>query len=543
MTRDHSNGHHLGRSTDPDMFDVAASLRSVTEAIRHNKLLIAVTCILTLGLAVLYARIWPPIYRVEATVMAERDIDYSRDSFYQNWDIFRKDSAKTELELIAAGPVLKDVILREKLKYDDVYHPPLSQVSYLWEKSWVGRNYRAAKLRFFPDEDDKAITPEMKDLGRTLLDMRQGITIVTVGEAQIARVMVKGPSRRVAQITNTMLDVYLEHRRQRYFHEAETSHRILTIETDTAAKQLKEIEDRRLAYARKHGLLFDFQKEVQQIKDLTDLQAKISTVRATVAQADATLQVVENHLDKEPPTKTLSTSFDLNAVRETERLRRMELQTALIQGRNHYREDSPEIQEIRRDLAKLDAMIALEPEKVEKGRTEGLNLVRQELLTRRNTLRSELEGSRAGLMQLQREEAQLHGRLEQMTPVKTEMMGLDREWQVAQEKYTALALKRAQAAVTMVTSRTATPSVRVVEYAVPPGSKNWPKAKYLYPGALLVGLFLGMVAAQIKSIASGRVRRAHVEHGRGISPLYATVGMAPEEHPFVLMRPNGSNES
>jgi len=138
---------------DADSFDVRASFRSIFEAVRHQKMLVLLTCVVTLAGVALYVYIWPPIYTAEVTVMAEPDYDYQRDSFYTGWDVFRKDEARTEVELMTAGPVLLEVAKREKLTYDDVYHPFLSQVSYFWEKSWVGRHYRSLKKKLFPPED------------------------------------------------------------------------------------------------------------------------------------------------------------------------------------------------------------------------------------------------------------------------------------------------------------------------------------------------------------------------------------------------------
>lgn len=106
---------------------------------------------------------------------------------------------------------------------------------------------------------------------------------------------------------------------------------------------------------------------------------------------------------------------------------------------------------------------------------------------------------------------------------------------MAQEKYKQLLAKQAQAAVSLVTAKAAMPSMRVVEYATTPGDKEWPKPKYLYPGALAVGLILGLAAALIISYANGRIRREHVEQGRTEVPVYGAITVATRGRPLTVV--------
>src|SRR5450432_3445082 len=205
-------GHANGQYANADSFDVRSSLRSISAAVRHNKGLVLITCVVTLLLVTLYVYVWPPIYKAEATVMAEPDYDYQRDTFYTGWDVFRKDEARTEVELMTSGPVLAEVVKREKLTYDDVYHPFFSQVTYFWEKSWVGSHYRAAKKMLFTSKDKDAPNPADLEFGRIVADLSTGVSIDPVADSNVGKLNVKGPSRRVAAIANTLMNVYLSER-------------------------------------------------------------------------------------------------------------------------------------------------------------------------------------------------------------------------------------------------------------------------------------------------------------------------------------------
>lgn len=530
ISQDQVNGRH-----DPDTFDVAASIRDIRDAAKQHKWLVWLTVALTLALVTVYVVVWPPIYRTEATLMVERDADTARDHFYEDWNVFRKDDAKSEMELIAAGPILKEVVKREHLTYDDVYHPFLSHLTYLWQSSWLGRNYKAAKnflLRKKRDPDE----PSQADLelGRTVVDMKAGITLEPVSESNVGRLTVKGPSRRVAAIANTLINVYLERRADRYRDEAHESYETLAQETQQAQEELNAISGRRRDFANQHELTFDFSKETLQVGKLAELELTIAAARSGIAGMEASLKEIESELAAETPTRNTQTVYELNTIRETAKQTRLNVQTALIQAREKYREDSPEITDLKSTLARLDTLIGESSERVEKTSTEAINTVRQELLTKRNALRADLEGAKAALAVSEGTVAKLRGRLDQLPAWQTKMREFDRDVMVAQQKYEHLSLRREQANVSADSSK-AMPSLRVVEFATAPDMPWWPKLKILYPSMLVVGYLIGLGVAFLKSYASGMVRRQHVEGGRGSARLYGVVDGATTFGPFKVL--------
>lgn len=535
-------GAKLSLEREPDVFDVRSSVRTILGSIRHNKLLVVFCALVSLALAIAYVMIFPPIYRVDATIVAEPSTDAARDAFYVNWNVFRKDDARTEIELITAATVLKDVVEKEHLSYDDVYHPLSSEVLYLWEKSWIGHQYRALKRRFIPpDADELATDPKEELLGKTMADLREGILVAPVGDSNVAKLTVKGPNRRVSQIANTLIDVYLARRDATHQAEASRSLRILTEEADRAGQELQVITGRRTAYATQHTLGFDFQKEVQQLKDFTDLEASIANSQAKAAALDASVRSLDQQITREPETRKISATTELNSLREAAKLKRLDLQSQLIQTRDRYREDSPEVRELLADIGKLDEIIQSNSERVERGSTEGLNSVQQQLITNRSSLRSELDGTKAALNVMQATASQLRSELADVPERQSILKDLDRQYNVAAEKYQVLLQKRGIADVSLATTKAAMPSVRVVDYAAPPGGKWWPKTKFLYPGATMAGLLLGVLMAYTKTVVGGRVLACRVERGWGLMPLYSMIGK-PGQEPLLLIVQRGRVE-
>ena len=159
-----------------DTFDVRNSLRNLVEAARHHKILIALTCLASTLMVMAYIVLFPPVYTAEGMVAIERDSDPMRDAFYIGWDVFRKDDGRTEIELATSTPVLRAIVEQEHLRYDDVYHPFMSHVTYLWEQSAVGREYRQLKEKLFGGKK-KHVDVALQNLVRTIFDMRAGISL------------------------------------------------------------------------------------------------------------------------------------------------------------------------------------------------------------------------------------------------------------------------------------------------------------------------------------------------------------------------------
>jgi uncharacterized protein involved in exopolysaccharide biosynthesis len=262
------------------------------------------------------------------------------------------------------------------------------------------------------------------------------------------------------------------------------------------------------------------QREMQQAKDLNEVESDMERTRVKIASLKASLGEIESDLRQQPNANTVSTSVDLNSIREAARLKRLELESALIAARDHYREDSPEVQEIRSDIAKYDEMIAREPERVERTSTQGLNNIRQQLILNRNASEIELQAQLATLAAMDSTRATLEARLVNVPAMQQEMRDMDREVSLAQEKFQALKLKRAEAVVSLSTVKSAMPSLRVIDYALPPAGKSWPRLKYLYPGGLAAGLLLGLLAALVQSHMSGRIFAEDLRLTAASMPVY-----------------------
>lgn len=532
---DMHDGNRRDAYAEADMFDLSGFVTLFTGAIRHHRRLILVTCALTLLAAIVYAVVWPPVYRVQAQLMAERELDPARDVFYANWQVFRKADTRDEVVLFTSGPVLREVIERNDLTYDDVYHPFLSHAGYLARQSWVGRAYRSVKNWIFPDPDP--VTPEEEDRGRTLDGLTAGVSIAGEQDSNVATVTVKGPSPRVAEIANSIIDTYLEYRTEQFKSEAQTAFDVLSEEAESARAELDEIVARREAFAKEHGLLVEFQKETQDIGALTQVESRAADLQSQISSLRASLDEVEAQLREEDPETVLSSVRELNPVREDAKLRYLDVQTRLINLRSRYREDSPEVQDAVAELEQLQAVIDSEPEHIDRSVTAGINSNYQQLTQSRDKLSSDLEGVQAALESTEQTASEMRSRLSTLPTVMETATALNREYGVASEKYQRLLLRRMEAQVSATSTDAAPASVRVVDYASVPTGKYWPRMKFLLPGALLFGLTLGTLAAVLRSLTAGRLLRSHMHQGRVGAPVFATIALGDRAPKLIARAP------
>jgi uncharacterized protein involved in exopolysaccharide biosynthesis len=422
---------------------------------------------------------------------------------------------------MTAGPILQAIVEKENLKYADVYHPFFSHATYLWETSAVGKKYRAIKAKLFPDKGgDGAPTPEQLEVGKTVVDLKAGVTIEAIGESNVGRITVRGPSRRVAAMANRLVEVYMAARAERYRSEAQKSFDVLNGEVLKSEAELKDLEGRRLAFTQKNGLVLDFQQASLQLTKLTDLEENIASTTARVATVEATLKELNSQLDAQPAERTTATIYNLNSVREATKMKRFELETLLMQARNRFRESSPEITEIKQNIARLDTMISNEKEMTQAQVSHGMNVVREDLISKRNAAQADLAGLKAGIATAQMTANRMHKDLDAVPVKQAELRTLDRGYALAQEKYKEVMAKQAQASISLSTAMATMPSMRVVEYATPPATPSWPKTRILYPIALAAGLILGTGLALVRSYSSGRIGKEDVADGRGAAPLY-----------------------
>jgi uncharacterized protein involved in exopolysaccharide biosynthesis len=509
---------------EADSFDFRKSWAGLRHACGAHKLLILCTCLFTISLVVAYIRIFPPVFVAQVELVGESDKDHERESFYGTWAVFRNDQLSDEVNLLTSPPVLEEVIARLRLTDADVYHTIFSYAGYLWTTSWVGKTYRSAKAWMFPPvRGPYDATEEQIDAARTLQDFKTGVQFERLMETDIGSLVVRGPSPRVAQIANTIVQVYFEQRRARHIAEAQSAYSALNEELQKAQADVDKIEEDMRAYYAKSGLLLVFEKDKVDIGQAQALKAAIVELSSGIAANSEILRETEAALSQEA-REVVSSRVDVaNPLRDNLKAQLATLQIQRKQTLMNYLPNSREVSDLDRQIGILNEQLKQAPSSTVGQTTTVLSSHYEELRGQADTLRAQLAGQRANLAAKQLVYDQLESELRTI-PEKMQMVHvLEREHGANEKKLEVIREKMMIASVSLATARTAYSSIRVVTPAAASSEASWPKTKLLLAIATVVGLVAGVLLVLLMDLFFGRVHRFRLASAGRDLPIYAIV--------------------
>ena len=512
---------------EADTFDFQASLLRIKHAVWRYKLLVFCICFMAQAIVIGYMLIWPPVFTAEVVIAADSDEDLQRNAFYQEWSIFRKNSLSDETQFIISGPILKKVAQKMDLRYWEVYHTFLSYAVHLWGESWVGKSYRKIKHSIFPKKKSPySPTEEEIEFRKTLKDFKKGVGITGIAESNLVLLTVKSSTLRVAEIANTIIDVYLEERINRFMGEAEDAYRSLSVETEKVHAELMALENKIKEYSSANGLLLLFEKDRAELSNWSNLQAAIVNIESVVARLENSLKAVESQLESCEKEITSVKILKKNNLWDT----LTDLELGLIHTKQNFRSDSPEVLDIENEIISTKSLMALQGKAIQDKTT----LVRSEsyifLETKKVQLKTELAAAKAELSVKKQAAAQMKIMLESIPAKMHTHQQMTRDQIILENKYTALSTKLTLAAVSKATLKSAPSAVWVVERATPPDRESWPKKKLFIAAATVMGLISGITAAIFLDIILARVTRYRLWKDEGEKGLYAIVR---QDHAFV----------
>ncbi len=489
---------------DADTFRFRGSLAMVRQALVAHLWLVLATTVLTTGLVILYVWIWPPTYQAEVMIAADSEKDLQRQAFYQGWNIFRREGLTDESTLMVSPPVLKKTIQKLDLRYEDVYHPFVSYVTHLWSISWIGNHYRAVKAWFFPPKPSKYTpTPEEIEKGKVLKDFQSSVAVRQMGDASIGLLVVQGSNQRVAEVANTLIDVYLADRRDRFVSEAQQAYDSLKLEGDRMLVELEEHGRKMEKFRSKNGMLLMYEKDRVQLGQWLTLQSDVNSLKAQIAENENTLEVLAAQVAAEGEHIASNRTFADTAAKE----RLMRLEAQLGNARQLFQPGSPEVRDIEDQIAlvKKDVQPGDSPVIVRSALNVGTSY--ETLRVRKQALEATVAGERAALDTKQAEFNAMTAEMNRLPQTMEMNHELERQQVVLESNYKSVMEKMSVAAISLATARSAPSAMRVVEYAAAPEQPVWPSTKILILSAIALGMVVGLIGALLLELTYVRANR------------------------------------
>ncbi len=509
----------LGQHADADVFNFRSTLLGLLRSCRAHRPLILLTCLLTLAITEVYLVVWPPVYAADVLLVAESDKDSSRDDFYQYWHMFRKSRLADEVQLFTAPTVLGTVVDRLGLKYDDIYHSFFSHAAYLWKSSIPGRAYTRLKDWVFPRKHGPYDpTPAQIDRAITVADFKDGVSLEPVADTSVGRLVVRGPSPRVAEMANAIAQAYLELRIERQRQEAEAAYNALAKEAANAKADVLAQEARMEQFDSDNNLILSMEKDKLDVTQSAVLQAAIVDLQAAIASGTQTLADINAQLAREQKTVVSARLMKASPVRESLADKVAQLELARRQTLIHYKPDAPEVKELDQQLAVMKQQLAVQPDDEVSQTTVMLSDGYEGLRRRKSQLESDLAGHHAALAVKQAELERLNATVGEIPHKMKVNHQMERERELLEKRYVILQEKLMEADVSRAMSSSAPSTIQVVERATPPDQPMWPKTKLLLAGAAALGLLAGVGLALLIDLLSDRVDRHRLAAG---GPVYA----------------------
>jgi uncharacterized protein involved in exopolysaccharide biosynthesis len=512
---------------DLDDFDVRGALRQIFASIRAHRILILVFALSSGGLMQVYFELYPPIYEAKVLVLSESDKDVVREEYYKIWSTFRKNDLDSDIELATSFPVVRRVVEKLKLKYDDVYHPPLEHTLYLWEKSWVGQHYRRIKEWFFPKEPEPyAMSPELNELARTVREFKSGASLTPVPGSHVGNVLVRGPTPRVAEYANTLIDEFIAERRREFANEAQGAYDSLAAETDKAKAESGKAQAAIQAFETRNALMLGFQKETAVMGQWVELGLALAKLEAQLASQQKALEVVTEELKEEPEDLDVSTTEQASDVKHQMRARLFELQNNLTQTLTRLRKDSPEVREIEALIAQTRVSLDAEPDSRQHAKTRAKNENHMLLHQTQQNLVKTMAGTKAELESRRATYEKIGVQLALLPRLKAENALLQQDLNTTGTRHQLLRERLMMAEISYATAKSAPSTFKIIDYALPPGKPVWPKTKLFMAIALLLGTIAGIAFGLLLDMVANLATRDRLAVRQDL-PVFGTIELDP----------------
>lgn len=493
---------------DQDAFNISKSIDAIIHSVMGHKLLVCATTAVALSIVIMYIISFPPVYQAEVVLMGDSTKDIHRAEFYNHWSVFRRHPLPDEAELLMSGAVIEQVIEDMDLSFDDVYHSFTTHLGYLWVNSSVGKTYRELKSSLFPQPHAQyTLTDEEIDKGRAIDSFKDGVGIVPVADTNIGALVVRGPTPRVADMANKMVDKYMIDRQRRLQAEADKAYAALQHETELARAELETVSSALEQHYQASDMSLAFEKDKLNVNSLVQIRAGILEQEASLTALKESLAETDRQLKSESREIVGSRVLAKNSQREALRQQITQLNVELEKVKVRYRSDAIEVQQVERQINALTEMLKLQNEKELTQSTAQLNESYLGLKSKKRQLEADIKGVEAGLTVRRSAEAAYTASVKGIPEKMKVTRFLERERQIAEKKYIALNDKLMIAAVSRATIVSAPTALNVIDRAKYPNKPIAPNKKFLLLGALILGFGAGVVSGLIIDFLFGTVSR------------------------------------
>ncbi len=506
--------------------------------INRRKHVIPISIAVVVGIMMAYIRMFPPIYTAEVKVLVEDAAQNENpvEKFYSQLQIFRKnETAATEAELILSNQVAAEVIDKLDLKYNEVYHSFFKSAIDIWKRSWVRKQYKKVKHLFVEEKPlPMGLTEADVERVQTIQGFKSGVKFEPLRNSNVSKIVVKGPSPKVAKIANTLIAVYMKQRLERHDRAANSARDQISKRLQETGKNLEKAELALKEYVAKEGVMFDFEKEKAYIGALTEKEMALEKISRSKKGIEKKLEKVYTELAKIEPNMPAGSTKTKNPMVEKLKTELFKRETSLLRLREEYTEDSKEVQEEKQAIEDVRNRIRKSNEDQVRSWMNSPNPTYQKLKENSIMMRTDLASIAVQKKALEEYIKQLKQSMSDLPEKQYQINKLARNIQVFKKEYIFLVGKKNEAEVSAEMESQKTASVQVIDLAHPPVKPKRPKSKLYLLIALLGGIFMGIGNAFLFDYMDTTVRFEEDEENVMNLPIFAVIPLLKGSELFYL---------
>ncbi|MDQ2695648.1 MAG: polysaccharide biosynthesis tyrosine autokinase [Pseudomonadota bacterium] len=497
-------------TTGPDIQEEQVDLAEYLEVLASSKWLIAAILMLTLCTGLGYLLITQPIYSVDALLQVEEK-QSSLGALDDVAALFEDETpVNAEIEILRSRMVIGKAVdnlklhtvvrlahlpvvgsaLARRAGSEGIAPPWLGWAQWPWGEqfAWGGEQIQVETFAVPDNWLGKPFAIVAEDQGRYRLLDQEGQLLLNGRMGQAARTTLNGEP----------LELFVSQLQAR----PGTRFELVRHSRLAAIKALNEMlrvgeRGKQSGMVELHLEGPDPAKASEIINEVANLYVRQNVERKS-AEAEQTLAFLEQQLP---------------ALRE-----KLETAEAAL---NAYRLEQGSVDLTKETQVVLEKIVQLEAELIK------LKQSREELIRQFTPAHPRMKALDAQMARISAELAELNQQVKNLPDTQQEVLRLSRDVQVNTELYTSL-LNSAQEL--RVAKAGTLGNVRIVDYAVPPHEPVKPRPALVLAVTLVLGLFLGVIAAFIRrSLRSGVDDPDLVEKHLGL-PVYATIPHSRQQH-------------
>lgn len=375
--------------------------------------------------------------------------------------------------------------------------PDVSQQIKLMTRVLVSRP-TLEKVARMTDMDLKATTPEQTDDMLNALANR--ITISDAGRENLYTISYQNSNPELAKkVVQALLTIFVESSLGRTRQDIASSQKFIDQQLQDYQQKLDAADTALREFKQKHLGMMPSQSG-DYISQLQAAQTQVQQARLDVQEAVNRRNQLKQQLSSVEPTLSAGAAVAANPEIDA---RIQDLQSKLDQLRLQYTDQYPDVQAVKRLIAKLELQKkqeATQEAKSDSAAAKVQNPVYQQLTVAIAEADANVASLQARLAEYQRRYQQLWNAANTLPQVEQQLNELTRNYGVYKQQYLDLLQRKQQAEISSnVESKTNTVDFRVIDPPRVPLNPTWPNRPLLISLVPLVGLLAGFGVAFVMS--------------------------------------------